>query len=127
MKTDRGSTLVFWVFLAPVLFAFVMVILVPFFLGVFYSFTNWSASAGSGEGLKFTGLTNFIDSFKEPAFLYSFIVTFIYTAINVIVLNGVALMLALMVTSRLRLRNIYRVGFFVPNLIGGPTKPPGVL
>ena len=119
MNTDRGSSLVFWVFLTPVLFAFVMVILVPFFLGVFYSFTNWSSSAGSGEGLKFTGLTNFINSFQDPSFLYSFIGTFIYTVINVFVLNGVALLLALMVTSRLRLRNIYRVGFFVPNLIGG--------
>ncbi len=119
MKIDRSSNLVFWVFLTPVLFAFVVVIIIPFLLGVFYSFTDWSSSAGSGAGLKFVGLTNFTKSFKDPAFIYSFIVTFVYTAMNVIVLNAVSLILALLVTSRLKLRNIYRVGFFVPNLIGG--------
>lgn len=119
MKKDRSSTLVFWVFLTPVLFAFIMVIIIPFVLGVFYSFTDWSSSAGSGAGLKFVGISNFTNSFKDPAFIYSFIITFVYTAINVVVVNGVALAFALLVTSRLRLRNIYRVGFFVPNLIGG--------
>ncbi len=96
-----------------------MVIIVPFFLGVFYSFTDWSSSAGSGAGLKFVKLANYTRSFEDPAFLYSFIVTFAYTFINVIVLNVVALALSLLVTSRLKLRNLYRAGFFVPNLIGG--------
>ena len=119
MGKDRSSRLVFWLFLSPVLFAFLMVIIIPFLLGVFYSFTDWSSSAGSGAGLKFVGLENFARSFKDPAFLYSFIVTFIYTIINVVVVNVAALALALMVTSRLKFRNIYRVGFFIPNLIGG--------
>ncbi len=119
MKKDTSSTLVFWLFLAPVLFAFFLVIVVPFVLGIFYSFTDWSSSAGSGAGLKFVGLKNFIDSFKDPAFLYSFLVTVAYTAINVIVINAVSLILALLVTSKIKLRNVYRVGFFVPNLIGG--------
>jgi raffinose/stachyose/melibiose transport system permease protein len=34
-------------------------------------------------------------------------------------INLVAFALALLVTSELRLKHIYRVGFFVPNLIGG--------
>jgi raffinose/stachyose/melibiose transport system permease protein len=119
MKKDRSATAIFWLFLAPVLFTFVFVIVVPFVLGIFYSFTDWSSSAGSGAGLKFVGLRNFTDSFKDPAFLYSFLVTSVYTVINVIAINVVSLVLALLVTSRIRLRKIYRVGFFVPNLIGG--------
>ncbi len=119
MTKDRSATTVFWLFLAPVLFAFLFVIVIPFILGIFYSFTDWSSSAGSGAGLKFVGLKNFTDSFRDPAFLYSFLVTSAYTVINVISINVVSLVLALLVTSRIRLRNIYRVGFFVPNLIGG--------
>jgi maltose transport system permease protein len=119
MKKDTSATLVFWLFLAPVLVAFFLVIVVPFILGIFYSFTDWSSSAGSGAGLKFVGLKNFIDSFEDPAFLYSFLVTVAYTAINVIAINVVSLILALLVTSKIKLRNVYRVGFFVPNLIGG--------
>jgi len=119
LKQDKSGKLVFWVFLTPVLFAFVMVMIIPFFLGVFYSFTDWSSSAGSGAGLKFVGLGNFTQSFQDPAFLFSFIITFVYTFINVLVLNITALILSLIATSRLRLRNLYRAGFFVPNLIGG--------
>ena len=116
---DKSAALVFWVFLAPVLFAFVIVIIIPFFLGIFYSFTDWSSSAGSGAGLKFVGLANFIASFEDPAFLYSFLVTLAYTALNVVAINVISLALALLVTSKIKLRNVYRVGFFIPNLIGG--------
>lgn len=116
---NREGTAVFWLFLAPVVFAFLLVIIIPFILGIFYSFTDWSSSAGSGAGLKFVGLANFMDSFHDPAFLYSFLMTLAYTAINVIVINVASLALALLVTSKIKLRNIYRVGFFVPNLIGG--------
>ena len=119
MKKDRSAAVVFWVFLTPVLFAFLMVIVIPFFLGIFYSFTNWSSSARTGSGLEFVGLTNFIESFRDPGFLYSFLVTLVYTLVNVAVVNASALFLALLVTSKLRLRKLYRVGFFVPNLIGG--------
>ena len=38
---------------------------------------------------------------------------------NVAVINVLAIVLALAVTSKLKLRNVYRMGFFVPYLIGG--------
>ena len=119
MQNTRENKIVFWLFLAPVLFAFLMVIAIPFLLGIFYSFTDWSSSARAGGGLKFLGLTNFTESLKDPSFLYSFIITFIYTAINVAVINIVAFGLALLATSAIKGRNVYRVGFFLPNLIGG--------
>ncbi|MCK5154488.1 MAG: sugar ABC transporter permease [Spirochaetales bacterium] len=119
MKKERENALIFWLFLAPVLFAFFMVIVIPFFMGIFYSFTNWSSSARLDNALKFVGFENFINSLQDPTFLYSFLVTTLYTVINVIAINAVALALAMAVTSRLKFRNIYRVGFFIPNLIGG--------
>lgn len=119
MENTRENRIVFWLFLAPVLFAFAMVVIVPFFMGIFYSFTSWSSSARVGGGLEFIGLTNFTESLKDPSFLYSFLLTFVYTAINVLAINVVSFALALLVTSAVRGRNIYRVGFFLPNLIGG--------
>jgi len=119
MNKKRENSAIFWLFLAPVLLAFLLVIIIPFFMGVFYSFTNWSSSARADNALKFIGLTNFTGSFKDPAFAYSFGVTILYTILNMIFINFVAFALALLVTSQLKLRNIYRVGFFVPNLIGG--------
>jgi raffinose/stachyose/melibiose transport system permease protein len=119
MTKRTESSLVFWIFLAPVLFAFIMVMVIPFFLGSYYAFTNWSSSARVDGGLRFVGLQNFMESFRDPAFLYSFSITFAYTILNMIAINVVAFALALLVTGELRLKNVYRVGFFVPNLIGG--------
>lgn len=119
MNRKSKHPAVFWVFLAPVLFAFIMVIVVPFILGVYYSFTNWSSSARVGTGFKFVGLTNYVESFKDPSFIFAFILTGIYTVLNMALINAVAFALALLVTSKIKGRNVYRVGFFVPNLIGG--------
>ncbi len=119
MVKKHKTNLIFWLFLAPVLFAFIMVIVIPFFMGIFYSFTNWSSSARADSTLKFIGLTNFRNSFSDPTFTYSFLITSLYTLLNVAIINITALILALVVTSRLKLKNVYRVGFFIPNLIGG--------
>lgn len=119
MNSKHQKTLVFWLFLAPALLAFMAVIIVPFILGFIYSFTNWTSSTRADSALKFIGLENYIESFKDPAFAYSFGVTVVYTIINMISINVVAFLLAMLVTSKIKLGKIYRVGFFVPNLIGG--------
>lgn len=119
MSRFHRNSLTFWAFLAPVLFAFLMVIVVPFFVGAYYSLTDWNATARAGQGISFVGFENFLRTFKDPAFLYSFIITTIYTIANVVVINVVAIGLALAVTSKLKLRNVYRMGFFIPYLIGG--------
>ena len=110
---------IFWLFLAPVLFAFVVVIVIPFFLGAYYSFTNWSATAGAGGPLKLIGFANYAGILKDPSFTYSFIVTVAYTVVNMIIINVVSFGLAMLVTRKLKGRNVYRAGFFIPNLIGG--------
>lgn len=93
-----------------------MVIIVPFGLGIYYSMTDWN---GVNPIVNWVGLANFRGMFSEPQFIYSFLITLMYTAINVVLVNLVGFGLALLVTGKLRLRNIYRAGFFVPNLIGG--------
>ena len=102
-------------FLFPLLFAFLVTVLIPFVCGVFYSFTNWN-------GIKFTefvGLGNYISMFKSNDYVYSFVVTFIFTVINMIFVNVVAFALALFCTSKVKGKNFYRAAFFIPNLIGG--------
>ncbi len=109
----------FWLFLAPALFAFAMVIVVPFVLGVYYSFTNWSATARIGDTLKLIGIENYAKILKDSTFAYSFMLTVGYTILNMIAINVVSFGLAILVTRAIKGRNIYRAGFFVPNLIGG--------
>ena len=104
------------VFVAPCVIAFTMIILVPFFFGLYYSMTDWN---GVNNTVNFVGLKNFANLFSVPDFLYSFLITVAYTVINIVLVNVVSFILSLIVTSNLKLRNFYRAGFFVPYLIGG--------
>lgn len=103
-------------FLAPAVVSFSLVMIVPFFLGIYYSMTDFN---GIRSVLTFVGFDNYQVMFSEPAFLYSFLITVEYTAINIVLVNVVAFFLSLLVTSNLPGKNVLRAGFFVPNLIGG--------
>ncbi len=112
----RQHSLTKVLFVLPCAFAFTMVMLIPFFFGLFYSMTDWN---GVSESIKFVGFVHFAMALSEPGFPYSFLITMAYTAINVVLVNAVGFALALLVTSNLRFRNFYRAGFFTPYLIGG--------
>lgn len=102
-------------FLFPMVFAFCVTVLIPFVLGIIYSFTDWN-----GVGFnKFVGLGNYITMFKQMDFTYSFLITLIFTIINIVMVNIVSFCLALLCTSKIRGRNFYRAAYFLPNLIGG--------
>ncbi len=105
-----------FLFIFPTALAFVMVIIVPFFLGIYYAMTDWD---GVRTTLTWVGFQNFTGMFKEPQFIYSFLITLLYTVINIALVNIVGFLMSLLATSRVKGRNFYRAGFFVPNLIGG--------
>jgi len=112
----KQSRVVNVLFLAPCVFAFLMIIIIPFFFGLYYSMTDWN---GVSNVVNFVGLKNFMNLFSSPDFLYSFLITIGFTVINILLVNIVSFSLSLVVTSKLRRRNFYRAGFFVPYLIGG--------
>ncbi|NLW21081.1 MAG: sugar ABC transporter permease [Clostridiales bacterium] len=105
-----------FLFIFPTALAFVMVIIVPFVLGIYYAMTDWD---GVKSHLTFVGLDNFAWMFREPQFIYSFLITLLYTVINIVLVNVAGFLMSLLATSRVKGRNFYRAGFFVPNLIGG--------
>lgn len=104
-------------FLLPVVLVFTLIITIPFLRGVYLSFTDWSTAVQTE--VNFVGFANYRVVLSDPQFMYSLIWTFVYTIANVIIVNGVAILLAIAVTKNLRFKNIYRAGFFIPNLLGG--------
>ncbi len=116
MTSKARRKLTEFLFLVPTLIAFIMVIIIPFILGIYYSFTDWQ---GTGAVSSVVGFENYKAIFQESGFLHSFLVTLLFTVLNVITVNVVAFIISLLVTSEVRGRNIYRAGFFIPNLIGG--------
>ncbi|HOZ73036.1 MAG TPA: sugar ABC transporter permease [Spirochaetales bacterium] len=112
----RRHRLVSILFVAPCVFAFAMNILIPFGFGLYYSMTDWN---GVNPDINFVGFDNFAGLFSSPDFIYSFLITVAYTAINIVLVNAVSFGLSLIVTGRIRGRNFLRAGFFIPYLIGG--------
>ena len=95
---------------------FLMVVIVPFFYGLYLTFTSWD---GVSREKPFVGVQNYITAFKDSGYWISLGRTFIYAAIAVVLVNTVAFLLAYMVTSGVKGQNFFRAGFFIPNLIGG--------
>ncbi|NLK98972.1 MAG: sugar ABC transporter permease [Epulopiscium sp.] len=115
MPSKNHKKIINVLFLFPLLFAFTVTVLIPFVCGVFYSLTDWN-------GIKFqnfVGLQNYITMFKSNDYMYSVIITFIFSLINIVLVNVIAFSLALLCTSKVKGKNYYRAAFFVPNLIGG--------
>lgn len=104
-------------FILPALFIFCIVVVVPFFQGMYFSMTDWNGLMLGGQ--HFVGLKNFKDALADVRFNYSFRITILYSVVNFLVINIVSFLLALMVSSKLKGKNVYRAGFFLPNLIGG--------
>lgn len=94
---------------------FTIVLIVPFVNGVYYTFTDWDGF----EATKLVGFDNYVKSFQDPTFWATLRFTALFVVVSMIAVNAVAFGLALIVTSKLRSRNILRTFFFVPNLIGG--------
>lgn len=103
------------VFLTPVILAFAITVVIPFLLGIFYSFTDWNGMTFT----QFLGFDNYIKIFREGGFLYSVLITFLFTVINLSCVNIIAFSLALLCSSKIKGRNFMRAAFFMPNLIGG--------
>lgn len=98
------------------LFAFVTVIIIPFIMGLYMTFTETN---GINLTTNFIGFKNYIEALGDSVFWDSLLLTFKYTAYSLVLVNVIAFGLALLVTSNFKGQNFFRMGFFTPNLIGG--------
>ncbi len=103
-------------FAGPATILFVAVVIVPFIYGLYLTFTSWDGVANTKP---FVGFQNYRDAFADTDYWSALGRTAVYSVISVILVNIVAFALAYLVTSGLKGQNIFRAGFFIPNLIGG--------
>jgi raffinose/stachyose/melibiose transport system permease protein len=102
-------------FLFPLLFAFAVTVIIPLCFGIYYSFTDWN-------GIKmnsFVGFDNYVKMFQQPAFIWSIIITFLFVVVNMIMVNLIGFLLALLCTTKIKGIGFFRASYFLPNLIGG--------
>jgi raffinose/stachyose/melibiose transport system permease protein len=104
----------YWM-IVPVLGLFAFFITLPALVGVFFSLTNY---AGYGDW-KFVGLSNYINIFKDPAVLQSYVFTFGFAVAATVAVNVVALSIALGLNARIKWRTGIRTVFFIPMVLSG--------
>ncbi|MDF2988416.1 MAG: binding-protein-dependent transport system inner rane component [Eubacterium sp.] len=106
----------FALFALPTLIAFTIVFLIPFIMGVYLSFTEFTTISNA----KWVGFSNYIKAFEDGSnFLGALVFTSKFAVVAVITINVFAFSIAMLLTKKLRGTNLFRTVFFMPNLIGG--------
>jgi raffinose/stachyose/melibiose transport system permease protein len=107
----------FALFTVPLLFIFTTVVIIPFLIGIAYSFVNWDGIPANPK--VFVGFDNYVQLFRDQRFLTSAGHTVLFTVLALIAVNVSGLIFSLLVTAGLRVSNAVRTMIFMPNLIGG--------
>ena len=108
----------YWpIFVLPTMLAFLIGFLIPFIMGIYLSFCNFTTVTDA----QFVGLANYIRIFTDPSsnFLHSLWLTSLFTVVNVVLINVFGFVLALLLVRGFKGTNLFRTVFFMPNLIGG--------
>lgn len=105
----------FPIFVLPTLAAFIVAFLVPFVMGIYLSFCEFTTVIDA----RFVGLSNYVRMLQDKDFLHALGFTSVFTAVSIITINIFAFLLALALTQGIKGSNLFRTVFFMPNLIGG--------
>lgn len=112
---EHHRAIINFIFLFPLLFTFVITVILPLCLGFFYSMTDWNGVKFN----EFVGFANYAKMMQDPAFLWSVLLTILFVIVNMILVNLVGFALALLCSSKLKGVGFFRAAYFLPNLIGG--------
>ncbi len=114
-KINHKTNLEFLGFTIPAVIAILLFVEIPFIMSVAYSFTRWN---GLDRAPKFIGLENYIELLTDDKVMVeALIFTFVFTLFFVVAVNVIALLLALVLDSKIFGRNAFRAAFYIPNII----------
>ncbi len=104
-------------FMGPALIMYVLIIVAPFILSLYYSMTDWN---GVSSKIGWVGFENYKtivtnDTDFARSFWFSTKITFVITILT----NVLGFALAYLLMKRLKFRNVWRTVFFLPNVLGG--------
>jgi raffinose/stachyose/melibiose transport system permease protein len=116
-RVNWKRILTYSAFVGPALIFFLVIQILPFIMGLYYSFTSWN---GVSSVVEWVGIENYIQIFtNDPTFFDSFLFTTKFMFAAVVISNLIGFSLALLLNAALKTRNILRTVFFIPNVIGG--------
>lgn len=117
IRRKRRELLNHLYFVGPATICLLLIIVIPFVMGGYYSLTSWNGISGDKS---WVGLSNYIKIFTEDMqFFNSFKFTLLFTVAALVITNLLAFVLALGLTQALKLVGLLRASFFIPNVLGG--------
>jgi len=104
-------------FVLPTALAFLTGFIIPFAMGLYLSFCDFTTLSNA----VFTGLSNYARAFSDASgeFIHALWYTALFASLSTLIINVLALAVALMLVRGFRGTNVFRTVFFLPNLIGG--------
>ena len=85
----------------------------PTLHGLMYSFTNWN---GFGP-FQWIGFSNYAALFKDPQVIHSYLFTFQFAVVTVILVNVLSLIIALALNSKIELPKTFKALYFMPYVL----------
>lgn len=104
----------FWLFIAPSGLLFSIFFLIPLFLNMFLSLTNYDG----WKTMDFVGLQNYVNALSDSSFYTSLMKTFVYAVVNLPFKVALPLLLAALLTSdKVRFKTLSRTAIYLPVLL----------
>jgi multiple sugar transport system permease protein len=98
----------------PSFIIYLIFMVVPIFICMFYSITNWN---GIRSSFRIIGLENFIDLLSDDTFLTALKVTFLVTIITTIIYITLGIILAVFLDKPGKIYNFCKCAFFLPTVL----------
>lgn len=109
---SRTARAFYWMVL-PAFALFFLLHTVPVLQGIYYSFTD---SPGYGP-YEFVGLANYVALFTDDRVLHAYVFTFQFAIVATVLVNVIALGVAMALNSRIKFRTTLRAVYFVPYVL----------
>ena len=116
-QLSRAQAKAAWGLSAPAIIIMFLFMILPFFMSVFYSFTDRRLVLNPNKPTKFVGWSNYIKTFTNKTALQAFWNTFEYTIILVPVVLVLATLLALLVNRKAKGVTFFRMIYFSPQVV----------
>jgi multiple sugar transport system permease protein len=106
-----------WTMLAPAIGMVSLFIVVPFLMSVYFSFTDQRLLANANVPTEFIGLRNYLRLFEDGLFQNAFFRTATFAILVVPLQCAMGLGAALLINSKLPMRNAFRTIYFLPTVM----------
>jgi raffinose/stachyose/melibiose transport system permease protein len=103
----------FYVMVLPALLLFIVFHTIPVLQGIYYSFTD---SPGYGPS-NWVGFSNYVALFSDPRVFHAYWFTFLIAMVATVLVNVVALAIAVGLNGKIKFRTTLRGVYFIPHVL----------